>query len=136
MSKKIFVNLAVKDLAKSRDFFSQLGYSFNPQFSDENAACLVISDDIFAMLLTEPFFKSFTKKEIADAGTGTEVMLALSADSRAEVDELADKALAAGGRAAGDPQDHGFMYGRSFYDLDEHHWEVVWMDPAAMEGQG
>lgn len=136
MSTKIFVNLPVKDLAKSRDFFSRLGYSFNPQFSDENAACLVISDDIFAMLLTEPFFQSFTKKKIADAGTGTEVMIALSADSRADVDELADKALAAGGRSAGDPQDHGFMYGRSFYDLDEHHWEVVWMDPAAMEQQG
>lgn len=135
MSTKIFVNLPVKDLAKSRDFFSQLGYSFNAQFSDEKAACLVISDDIFAMLLTEPFFKSFTKKEIADSGTGTEVMIALSADSRAEVDELADKALAAGGRAAGDPQDHGFMYGRSFYDLDEHHWEVVWMDPAVIEQQ-
>ena len=136
MSTKIFVNLPVKDLAKSRDFFSRLGYSFNPQFSDENAACLVISDDIFAMLLTEPFFQSFTKKKIADAGTGTEVMIALSADSRADVDELADKALAAGGRSAGDPQDHGFMYGRSFYDLDDHHWEVVWMDPSAIGEAG
>jgi uncharacterized protein len=135
MSRKIFVNLPVKDLAKSRDFFSRLGYSFNPQFSDENAACLVISEDIFAMLLTEPFFKSFTKKQVADSRTSTEVMIALSADSRAEVDELADKALAAGGRAAGDPIDQGFMYGRSFYDLDDHHWEVVWMDPAAIEQQ-
>ncbi|WP_314172396.1 VOC family protein [Streptomyces winkii] len=135
MSTKIFVNLPVKDLAKSRDFFSRLGYSFNPQFSDENSACLVISDDIFAMLLTEPFFKTFTKKEIADSRTSTEAMIALSADSRADVDELADKALAAGGRAAGDPQDHGFMYGRSFYDLDDHHWEVLWMDPAVIEQQ-
>ncbi|SCK40057.1 VOC family protein [Streptomyces sp. WMMB 322] len=135
MSQKIFVNLPVKDLAKARDFFSRLGYSFNPQFSDENAACLVISDDIFAMLLTEPFFKSFTKKEIADARTSTETMIALSAESRAAVDELADKALAAGGSPAGEPQDHGFMYGRSFYDLDGHHWEVVWMDPSAVEQQ-
>ncbi|MFC4493158.1 VOC family protein [Streptomyces ovatisporus] len=135
MSTKIFVNLPVQDLAKSKDFFTQLGYSFDPQFSDENAACLVISDDIFAMLLVEPFFKSFTKKDVADSRTSTETMIALSAGGRAEVDELADKALAAGGRPAGDPQDHGFMYSRSFYDLDEHHWEFVWMDPAAMEGQ-
>jgi predicted lactoylglutathione lyase len=135
VSTKIFVNLPVQDLDKSRDFFSRLGYSFNSQFSDDNAICLVISDDIFAMLLREPFFKSFTKKEIADSRTSTEVMLALSADSREAVDELADKALAAGGRAAGDPQDHGFMYGRSFYDLDDHHWEVVWMDPAVIEEQ-
>ncbi|NLU71615.1 VOC family protein [Streptomyces sp. HNM0575] len=135
MSTKIFVNLPVKDLDKSRDFFSRLGYSFNPQFSDENAACLVISEDIFAMLLIEPFFKSFTKKEVADSRTSTEAMIALSADSRAAVDELADKALAAGGSTAGEPQDHGFMYGRAFYDLDDHHWEVVWMDPAAIEQQ-
>lgn len=135
MSTKIFVNLPVKDLAKSRDFFSQLGYGFNAQFSDENAACLVISEDIFVMLLTEPFFKSFTKKDIADSRTSTEAMIALSAESRAQVDDLCDKALAAGGSPAGDPQDHGFMYGRSFYDLDDHHWEVVWMDPAAIEQQ-
>ena len=135
MSAKIFVNLPVKDLAKSREFFSQLGYGFNAQFSDENAACLVISDDIFAMLLTEPFFKSFTKKDVADARTSTEAMIALSAESRAQVDELADKALAAGGSPATDPQDHGFMYARSFYDPDDHHWEVVWMDPAAIEQQ-
>jgi len=136
MSTKIFVNLPVKDLAKSKEFFSRLGYSFNPQFSDENAVCLVISDDIFAMLLTEPFFKSFTKKEIADSRTSTETMIALSAEGRAEVDELADKALAAGGQPAGDPQDYGFMYSRSFYDLDDHHWEVVWMDMSAVEQQG
>ncbi|SCK18725.1 hypothetical protein H181DRAFT_01314 [Streptomyces sp. WMMB 714] len=135
MSTKIFVNLPVQDLAKSRDFFTQLGYSFDPQFSDDNAICLVISDDIFAMLLLEPFFKSFTKKEVADARTSTETMIALSAESRAEVDEQADKALAAGGRPAGDPQDYGFMYSRSFYDLDEHHWEVVWMDLEAAAQQ-
>ncbi|RAJ70126.1 hypothetical protein K378_01288 [Streptomyces sp. Amel2xB2] len=136
MSTKIFVNLPVQDLARSREFFTRLGYSFNPQFSDDNAVCLVISDDIFAMLLVEPFFKSFTKKDVADSRTSTEVMLALSAESRADVDDLADKALAAGGTPAGDPQDLGFMYGRSFYDLDDHHWEVVWMDPAALEEQG
>lgn len=133
MSTKIFVNLPVNDLEKSKEFFTRLGYSFNPQFSDENAACLVISDEIFAMLLVEPFFKSFTKKEIADSRTSTEVMIALSAESREQVDDLTDKALAAGGQPAGDPQDHGFMYGRSFYDLDDHHWEVVWMDPAAAQ---
>jgi uncharacterized protein len=136
MSTKIFVNLPVKDLDKSREFFTQLGYSFNPQFSDENAACLVISDDIFAMLLLEPFFKSFTKKEIADSRTTTETMIALSAESRAQVDDLADRALAAGGQVAGETQDHGFMYGRSFYDLDDHHWEVVWMDPSAIGEAG
>ncbi len=136
MPTKIFVNLPVNDLEKSKEFFTRLGYSFNPQFSDENAACLVISDEIFAMLLVEPFFKSFTKKEIADSRTSTEVMIALSAESREQVDDLTDKALAAGGQPAGDPQDHGFMYGRSFYDLDDHHWEVVWMDPAAAAQQG
>ncbi|HWM36180.1 MAG TPA: VOC family protein [Streptomyces sp.] len=136
MSTKIFVNLPVKDLSKSKEFFSQLGYSVNPEFSDENAACLVISDDIFAMLLTEPFFKSFTKKGIADSRTGTEVMIALSAEGRAQVDELADKALAAGGQPAGDTLDYGFMYSRSFYDLDDHHWEFVWMDVNAAQQQG
>lgn len=135
MSTKIFVNLPVQDLARSKAFFTQLGYSFDDRFSDENAACLVISDDIFAMLLTEPFFKTFTKKEIADSRTSTETIIALSTDSRAQVDELADRALAAGGRAAGDPQDHGFMYVRSFNDPDGHHWEVLWMDPAMVEQQ-
>jgi predicted lactoylglutathione lyase len=133
MATMIFVNLPVKNLDRSKAFFEALGYSFNPQFTDENAGCLVISDTIFAMLLTEPFFKSFTKKEIADASRSTETMLALSADSRRAVDELADKALAAGGTQAMDPQDQGFMYSRSFYDLDGHYWEAVWMDPAALE---
>lgn len=133
MSTKIFVNLPVQDLARSRAFFTELGYGFDERFCDDNAVCLVISDDIYAMLLTEPFFKGFTKKAVADARTSTEVMLALSADSRAAVDELADKAIAAGGRDATDPLDYGFMYSRSFYDLDEHHWEVVWMDPAKLD---
>ncbi|MGW7194773.1 VOC family protein [Streptomyces chryseus] len=135
MNQMIFVNLPVKNLETTKSFFGKLGYSFNPQFSDDSTACLVISDTIFAMLLTEPRFKEFTKKEIADTSTTTEVLLALSAESREKVDELADAALASGGSPAGDPQDHGFMYGRSFQDPDGHTWEVVWMDPAAVEGQ-
>jgi predicted lactoylglutathione lyase len=131
---KIFVNLPVKDLRKSKEFFTALGYSFNPHFTDENAGCLVISDDIYAMLLVEPYFKTFTRKAIADATRSTEAILALSVESRAEVDELADKALAAGGQPANDPADHGFMYVRSFQDPDGHHWEVVYMDPAAAQG--
>ncbi|MEV0784187.1 VOC family protein [Streptomyces sp. NPDC050423] len=136
MPQMIFVNLPVKDLETTKGFFGKLGFSFNPQFSDENTACLVISDTIFAMLITEPRFKDFTKKEIADASKTTEMLLALSADSREKVDELADAALAAGGSPANEPQDLGFMYGRSFQDPDHHIWEVVWMDPAAVEGQG
>ncbi|MDQ0796478.1 VOC family protein [Streptomyces sp. B1I3] len=136
MPQMIFVNLPVKDLETAKNFFGKLGFGFNPQFSDETTACLVISDTIFAMLISESRFKDFTKKEIADAGTATEVILALSADSRAGVDEMADAALAAGGFPANDPMDEGFMYGRSFQDPDHHIWEVVWMDPAAVEGGG
>lgn len=136
MPQMIFVNLPVKDLETTKGFFGKLGFSFNPQFSDENTACLVISDTIFAMLMTEPRFKDFTKKEIADASKTTEMLLALSADSREKVDELADAALAAGGSPANEPQDLGFMYGRSFQDPDHHIWEIVWMDPSAVDGQG
>jgi uncharacterized protein len=132
-STKIFVNLPVKDLNRSKEFFTSLGYSFNAQFTDDNAGCLVISDEIYAMLLTEPFFKGFTKKEIADADKTSEAILALSFDSREQVDAIADKALSAGGKPAMEPQDHGFMYGRSFLDPDGHHWEAVWMDPAAVQ---
>ncbi|MEW1903519.1 MULTISPECIES: VOC family protein [unclassified Streptomyces] len=132
----IFVNLPVKDLDASKAFFEKLGYSFNPQFSDDTAACLVISDTIFAMLLTEKKFKEFTApgKEISDATKATEVLITLSAESREKADELADAALAAGGTPAKEPMDMGFMYGRSFTDLDGHHWEVFWMDPAADQG--
>jgi predicted lactoylglutathione lyase len=130
----IFVNLPVNDLDASKKFFTELGYSINPQFSDENAASVVISDTIVAMLLTKPFYATFTKKEIADATKTSEVLVALSAESREKVDELVEKALAAGGSPAGETQDHGFMYGRSFDDPDGHTWEVVWMDPAAVEG--
>jgi len=128
MSTKIFVNLPVKDLQQSISFFTGLGYSINQQFTDEKAACLVISEHIYAMLLTEPFFKTFTRKELADTATTTEVILALSAESRNAVDTIADKAVTLGA-AAKDPQDHGFMYTRSFQDPDGHEWEVFWMDP-------
>ncbi|MFF1719601.1 VOC family protein [Streptomyces sviceus] len=130
----IFVNLPVNDLDASKKFFTELGYSINPQFSDDNAASVVISDTIVAMLLTKPFYATFTKKEIADATKTSEVLVALSAESRAKVDELVDKALAVGGTPAGETQVHGFMYGRSFDDPDGHTWEVVWMDPAAIQG--
>ncbi len=134
MSRKIFVNLPVKDLQKSIAFFTALGFKFNPQFTDENATCMIISEEAFAMLLVEARFKDFTKKAVANAATHTETMLALTAENRAEVDQFADKALAAGGTAAMPPMDLGFMYGRSFYDLDGHHWEVFHMDPGAAAG--
>ncbi|KND42292.1 MULTISPECIES: VOC family protein [Streptomyces] len=130
----IFINLPVNDLDASKKFFTELGYTLNPQFSDENAASVVISDTIVAMLLTKPFYSSFTNKEIADATRTSEVMLCLSAESRAKVDELVEKAVAAGGTASEKVQEMDFMYGRAFDDLDGHTWEVVWMDPAAIEG--
>jgi predicted lactoylglutathione lyase len=133
MATKIFVNLPVEDLERSKRFFAGLGFDFNPQFTDHNAACLVISDDIYAMLLVKPFFQTFTKKPIADSTRTTEVLVALSADSRAAVDAMLTKALAAGAEEAREPQDHGFMYGRSFEDPDGHIWEIVWMDPAAVQ---
>ena len=132
-SRKIFVNLAVRDLKKKRDFFSALGFEFNPKFTDEKAACMIVSDEAFVMLLAEPFFRTFTKRQPCNTATHTEGLFALSCESRAEVDELVKKAVAAGGSRAMDPQDHGFMYGSSFYDIDGHHWEVLWMDPAAAQ---
>ncbi|WP_418956942.1 VOC family protein [Streptomyces tritici] len=136
MTQMIFVNLPVKDLDASKAFWNKVGYSFNPQFTDETAAAMVISDTIVAMLLTEAKFKEFTKpgKEIADASRTTEVLIALSAESREKVDELVDGAMAAGATDAKEPMDYGTMYGRSFTDLDGHHWEVMWMDPAVIEG--
>jgi len=130
MARKIFVNLAVKDLKRSMGFFEKLGFGFNKQFTDDTAACLVISEDIYAMLLTEAKFKGFTTKALADPTKVSEVLTCLSADSKAEVDRLADAALAAGGTKHMPPMDFGFMYGRSFNDLDGHVWELVWMDPA------
>jgi uncharacterized protein len=131
--RKLFVNLAVRELGKSKDFFGALGFDFNPKFTDENAACMIVSDECSVMLLTEPFFKGFTKREVCDTTRQNEALLALSCDSRAEVDEVVQKALAAGGQHAMPPMDHGFMYGWSFYDVDGHHWEVFWMDPSAAQ---
>lgn len=136
MATKIFVNLPVKNLQASMDFFKQLGYSFNPQFTNEKAASLVISEDIYAMLLTEPFFKTFIpENEIANTVKTKEVLVCLSADSRDAVNGLVDKALAAGAREFRKPEDHGFMFGRSFEDLDGHVWEIMWMDPSFIAHQ-
>jgi predicted lactoylglutathione lyase len=137
MPRQIFINLPVKDLERSKAFFARLGFSFNPQFTDDKAACLVISDTIYSMLLTEPFFRTFTHKQIADTRTSTEVLLALTCDSRNEVDRMVAKAVDAGGKPAREPKDHGFMYERAFEDPDGHTWEVFWMDPnAAPPAQG
>lgn len=132
MAKEIYVNLPVKDLNRSIDFFTKLGFTFNPQFTDENATCMIIGDNIYAMLLVEKFFKTFTKKEIADAGRNTEVILALSTESRQQVDEMVQKAINAGGTAPNDKQDNGWMYGHGFQDPDGHLWEVFYMDESAM----
>ncbi|MDF2714389.1 MAG: extradiol dioxygenase [Paenibacillus sp.] len=131
-SENIFINLPVKDLKKSMEFFTKIGFEFNMQFTDDNAACLVISDKIFVMLLVESFFQTFTKKEIADATKSTEALICLSADSRESVDDIVNKALAAGGSPSNDPMDQGFMYGWSFQDLDGHMWEVAYMDMSAV----
>ncbi|NVJ24419.1 MULTISPECIES: VOC family protein [Myxococcus] len=132
MGTKIFVNLPVESLERSVGFFTKLGYTFNPQFTDANATCMVINEHIYAMLLVKPFFKSFIKKEISDATKSTEVIIALTVDSRAAVDALMEKALAAGAKESKEKMDQGFMYQRSFEDLDGHQWESFWMDPAAV----
>ncbi|WP_454617217.1 VOC family protein [Bradyrhizobium cenepequi] len=132
MSKLIFVNLPVSDLARSTAFYQAIGATKNPQFSDDTASCMVFSDTIHAMLLTHDKFRQFTPKKIADARTASEVLICLSADSRDAVDDITDKAKGAGGNADPSPkQDYGFMYGRSFEDPDGHIWEVVWMDVEA-----
>ncbi len=131
MNKLVFINLPVKDLPRSRTFFESMGYHFNPQFSNDQGACLVISDTIHAMLLTEPFFQTFTKKVIADAKKSTEVLICLSCESKAEVDQLVARAVAGGGSTPNPVQDHGFMYSHGFEDLDGHVWELVYMDPNA-----
>ena len=135
MATKIFVNLPVKDLGKSIAFFTSLGFSFNPQFTDEKAGCMVISDSIFAMLLTEGYFKTFTKKEVSDAKTATEVLIALDANSREEVQQIVAKAKKSGATIYNEPQDHGWMYQHSFADLDGHQWELVYMDQAQLPNQ-
>ena len=137
MPTKIFVNLPVKDLDKSMAFFKALGFAFNPQFTDATAACMVISDDIYAMLLTHAKFREFTKKTIADATKTTEVLTCLSVETRGRVDELVQAALKAGGSEPREPMDYGFMYGRTFDDLDGHTWEIIHMDEsAAAQGAG
>ena len=133
MSRMLFVNLPVQDLTKSVEFFTSLGFEFNQQFSDEKATCMVVNEQACVMLLVRPFFSSFTTKGVPDPGVSTGAIMALSAQSREEVDSLVDQALALGGTLSNDPSDEGYMYGRSFFDLDGHAWEVMWMDPAAAQ---
>src|SRR6266513_2594224 len=133
MATKIFVNLAVKNLDKSKAFFKRLGFGFNAQFTDETAACMVVSEDIYVMLLTHDKFKLFTPKAIADATKSTEVLVCLSCESRAKVDEMVRKAVDAGGTTYKEPEDHGFMYGYGFQDLDSHIWELIYMEPSAIK---
>lgn len=132
MSTQIFVNLPVKNLNQSIEFFNQLGFQFNPQFTDETATCMIVSDDIFVMLLTHEKFKTFTPNAICDATKSTEVLVCLSEGSREAVDDRVRKAIAAGGTTYSEPQDHGFMYGHGFQDLDGHIWELMYMEPNAI----
>ena len=131
MTRIIFVNLPVQDLDRSLAFFTGLGFVQDKRFSDDKAACIVVNEQACVMLLTEPFFAGFTTRTVADTARHVEAILAVSADSRQDVDALADAALGSGGSPAGEAQDQGFMYGRSFHDPDGHLWEVLWMDPAA-----
>ena len=135
MTTKMFVNLPVKDLKKSMAFFEALGFTFNPQFTDDTAACMVISEHNYAMLLTHDKFKMFTSKPIADAHKSTQVLIALALESKAAVDEIAAKALKAGGREPKPMQDYGFMVQRTIEDLDGYTWEPFWMDPAHVQPQ-
>jgi predicted lactoylglutathione lyase len=135
MLRQIFVNLPVENLARSQAFFEALGLSFNPQFTNDKGACLQIAENICAMLLVKPFFQGFTKKPVADATQSTEVLIALSCDSRAEVEALVAKAVAAGASTPIAAVDHGFMFQHGFADLDGHQWEVFWMDMAAAPAQ-
>jgi len=131
VARQIFVNLPVEDLGRTMGFWKALGFDFNMQYTNEKAASLVIDENIFAMLLTKPFFATFTQKEIVDATRATEVLICLSCNSRAEVDELVAKAVAAGGKMAREAKDHGFMYEHAFEDLDGHVWELVYMEPSS-----
>ena len=131
MHKQIFVNLAVEDLQKSRAFFGELGFSFNPKFSNDQGAGMVISENIYAMLLVKPFFQTFTTKTIIDPKQQVEAITCLSCESRAEVDEIVAKAVRAGGKTPRPLQDYGFMYSHGFDDIDGHTWEFVYMDPNA-----
>jgi uncharacterized protein len=133
MAQMIFVKLRVKDPKRSKDFFTRLGYSFNPQFTDEDAACMVISEHIYAMLLTHARFRDFTPGKVCDATVSTEVLVCLSCDSRGQVDDLVARAVAAGGVAHMEPKDYGTMYGHGFQDPDGHIWELMWVDPAVVK---
>ncbi|UII33163.1 glyoxalase/bleomycin resistance/extradiol dioxygenase family protein [Fulvivirga ulvae] len=128
MATKVFINLPVKNLDKSMEFFTNLGFSFNPQFTDENAACMVVSESIFVMLLTEAYFKTFTKKPLCNAKESTEVLIALDTHSKDEVQQIVTKAQTLGATLYSEPQDHGWMYQHSFADLDGHQWEFAYMD--------
>jgi predicted lactoylglutathione lyase len=132
--RKLFVNIPVRDLQRSIEFFEALGFTFNTQFTDATATSMLVGEDAYFMLLTPEKFKEFSKRPVGDPQKETNALFAISVNSRDEVDALVKKALAAGGSPAVDPQDHGFMYGWSFYDLDGHHWEVFWMDPSAVNG--
>ena len=132
-SRLIFLNVAVSDLQTSKAFFGKLGFEFNPTFTNDDCACMVVSEQAYVMLQTKDSFSRFVTKPIADPAAATEAIVCVSADSREDVDAFADAALGAGGTVAGDPMDHGFMYGRSFFDLDGHHWEVMWMSSEAIE---
>ena len=131
MATQIFVNLPVKDLNKTIAFFTRLGFTFNPQFTDENATCMIVGKDIFVMLLVEKFFKTFTSKEICDTAKDAEAIVALSAESREKVDKMISKVTEAGGKESRKPQDYGWMYGRGFQDIDGHLWEIFYMDESA-----
>jgi len=133
MGTKIFVNLPVRNLNKSVEFFTKLGFSFNPQFTDETATCMIVSEDIFVMLLTHEKFKQFTPKEICDSSKSTEVLVALSSEGRKNIDETVRQAVAAGGTTYNEPQDYGFMYAHGFQDPDGHIWELVYMEPSAIK---
>jgi uncharacterized protein len=131
-SREMFVNLPVQNLAKSVDFFTKLGFEFDPRFTDENATCMIVGEKAFVMLLVQDFFKSFITKDLADSTTHVEATTAISAESREQVDEVVDHAMAAGAQPSGFSMDEGYMYGRSFQDLDGHLWEVLYMDMSAM----
>jgi predicted lactoylglutathione lyase len=132
--RKLFVNIPVRDLQRSIEFFEALGFTFNTQFTDATATSMLVGEDAYFMLLTTEKFKEFSKRPVGDPRKETNALFAISVNSRDEVDALVKKAVAAGGSHAADPQDHGFMYAWSFYDLDGHHWEVFWMDPKAING--
>jgi predicted lactoylglutathione lyase len=132
--REIYVNIPVRDLPRSMEFFAKLGFTFNQQFTDDKAACMIVNNEAYVMLLAEPFFRTFTKNAPCDTAKQTEALLALSCESREEVDQMVQTAVSSGGSHAMDPKEHGFMYGWSFYDPDGHHWEVLHMDMSAGPG--